>query len=321
MSKVSIIIPIYNVEDYLAKCLQSCLDQSYRDLEILCVNDGSPDNCQSIIEEFEKKDSRVKGLIKENGGLSDARNFGLERAGGEWFFFLDSDDSLTKDAIEVLMKKAEETGADLVMGGFREMSYTGQLVREVVNAEFAPCALKDMPQLLHTYPHCAWNKLYHASLFMKTGIRFPKGLYYEDVGTSPLIMLEAEKIAYVAYPLVNYLVDRPGNITQSVNKKVREILEELEIVNSHYRQKGVFETFREELCYFNISMVFDNLWKMKLSDDDEYIKKFFDDSYAFLDENFENWRKSAYFREMGFARRNLLTMKDAYRLYLKRSGK
>ena len=115
---VSVIIPVYNVEKYLDRCVQSIVSQTHKDLEIILVDDGSPDNCPAICDKWAKKDSRIKVIHKENGGLSDARNIGVEHASGEWVYFIDSDDYLSPDAIEKLYRVALENGCEISMGRY-----------------------------------------------------------------------------------------------------------------------------------------------------------------------------------------------------------
>ena len=115
---ISIIVPIYNVEKYLRQCLDSILNQTYQNFECLLINDGSPDNSADICREYVEKDSRFKYFEKENGGLSDARNYGIRQSKGSYITFVDSDDWLEENAVEILMKRAEETGADLIYFNF-----------------------------------------------------------------------------------------------------------------------------------------------------------------------------------------------------------
>ena len=113
--KVSVIVPVYKVEKYLKKCIDSILNQTYRDLEVILVDDGSPDQCGTICDRYGREDSRVHVIHKENGGLSDARNTGVERASGEYILFVDSDDYIEPELVEKTVKAAEKTGCDLVM--------------------------------------------------------------------------------------------------------------------------------------------------------------------------------------------------------------
>lgn len=300
MPKVSVIVPIYNVEEYLPKCFDSIKNQTFSDFEVLAVNDGSPDQSQRIIDQYAQEDKRFIPLIKKNGGLSDARNFAIPYVKGEFIFFLDSDDSLQLNALERLVEVAERENADLVICGYNEVSCNGKPTRVVVSdLRFETGSLQENPAILNELPHCAWNKLYKSELFTEKGIRYPKGLYYEDCGTSPIVYLESKRIAYTPDALINYLIDRPGNITTKVNRKILDVVEDLRIVNQYFLSNGKFDYFKNELCYFNLRLVFDNSWKLKYADDAEFVNDFLNQAYQHLDQWFPEWKNSSYFNGDG----------------------
>ena len=174
MVKVSIIVPIYKVEKYLKRCLESLVSQTFQEIEIICVNDGSPDQSQKIVDEYvEKYPHLVKGYLKENGGLSDARNYGLNLASGDYVAFIDSDDWVEPEMIEKMYRAAREQEADLVICDFvmdwetkeKESLYISGIRQE--STDFMRNVLLSGPS--------AWNKLYKKDLFLKTDIRYPKG--------------------------------------------------------------------------------------------------------------------------------------------------
>lgn len=320
MPKISVVIPIYNVEQFLDRCLKSVLNQSFIDFEVLCINDGTQDNSQSIIDEYVKKDSRFKSFIKKNGGLSDARNYGIQYVEGDYIFFLDSDDYIEPNCLEDLYNAVLQDNADLAMCGYNEVNYDGTINKQVINNKLLKQGgFKNNLDLLCNYPHCAWNKLYSKRFFKELNIRYPKGLFYEDVGTTPLIYLEANNISYINKPLINYVVNRPGNITTTVNKKIVEILDNLKIVNDYYINKGSFNTYKDQLCYFNLDMIFDNLYKSKWIKDDDVIDKFFDDAYNLLNNYFDNWKNNKFFKKYNFIKQIMLKNKDSYKKYIKRN--
>lgn len=133
MPKVSIIIPIYNVEKYLRNCFDSVLNQKFKDIEVLAINDGSPDSSQEIVDEYAAKYDFIKSYIKENGGQSDARNFGLTKASGEYVFFLDADDWLDENALEIMYNRAKNDDSDIVICDFEKMYDNGTscIVKEI----------------------------------------------------------------------------------------------------------------------------------------------------------------------------------------------
>ena len=215
---VSVIVPIYMVEDYLPACIESIQRQTYDNLEIILVDDGSKDNCGNIADEYGSKDSRIRVIHKENGGLSDARNAGIDTAKGDYFFFVDSDDTIEPQIIEFLLRPVIEKKADLSVCAYRKVS--GKETNKPERYDYSE------PIIISSYEEktkyffdeysvrftVAWNKLYPREYF--NGIRYPKGKIHEDEFTTYKLLEKAEKIAYFDIPLYNYLV-RGGSIMGS----------------------------------------------------------------------------------------------------------
>ena len=179
---VSVIIPIYNVEKYLKKCIESVINQTFSDLEIILVNDGSTDNCKEICEDYKSKDNRIKFIHKSNGGLSSARNAGIQVATGDYYTFIDSDDYIMSDMIEQLVYMAQLTDADISLccktnqeNGFEEG--INKKIEIFTKEEALKCILTEKKILTS-----AWGKLYKRKLFNE--VRYPDGKIYEDLGTT-----------------------------------------------------------------------------------------------------------------------------------------
>ena len=300
MIKVSIIVPIYNVEIYLEKCLNSLVNQTLKEIEIICVNDGSPDNSQDIVDSFcEKYPNKVKSFIKPNGGLSDARNFGLDYVKGEFIGFIDSDDWAELDAYELMYNKAESTSSDIVVCGIN-IIYSKTSKSNIVNAggiDDGGNNLHDKKTILFdTFPN-AWNKIYSKELFLETNIRFPLGLLYEDIGTIPALYLTAKKISAVHNPLINYVIDRSGNISQTYDNRLYDIFGVLSETNNHYKMMNQFDNFYNELEYFNIMPIFEAIRKLKFYSDKSFKLKFINYTFEYLNENYPTWKTNIYFKE------------------------
>ncbi len=220
MPKISVIIPIYDVEKYLDKCVESVVNQTYKDLEIILVDDGSPDNCPAICDEWAKKDSRIVVLHKQNGGLSSARNAGLDIATGEFVGFVDSDDVILPKMYESLFNAINKNSADMSLCGFLNVDEALNPINE--NEQNCPIET----EVLDTYgvmeKLCVgkryWyfttsvNRLYRASIF-KT-IRFPDGMLHEDEFTSHRFFDSCKKVACIEDCLYLY-VQREKSITTS----------------------------------------------------------------------------------------------------------
>lgn len=182
MPKVSVIIPVYNVEKHLDKCVESVINQTYKDLEIILVDDGSPDNCPAMCDEWAKKDDRIVVLHKENGGVSSARNAGLDIATGEYICFVDSDDTTTEDYISVLLECIEEQEADISVAATqitgkdeRKIGVTDSIFRlDQLDANQVEVIFK--PGLLSS----PWCKMFKISIIDDNEIRFPQNIHYGE---------------------------------------------------------------------------------------------------------------------------------------------
>lgn len=217
MADISIIVPVFNVERYLEKCIDSLISQTYKSIKIILINDGSPDNSQKIIDQYVSKyPEKVFSYIKENGGLGDARNFGLQYADTEYVAFVDSDDYVSETYIEKMLEKAKKTGADLVLCGYYKTFADGKL-QPVFNLSQAHSVSEDPTVLFQT--HAAWNKLCKVSLLKDNGILYPTGIWYEDLLPGLQLVANAKHIETVEEPLYYYLI-REGSISNSFNKKI-----------------------------------------------------------------------------------------------------
>ncbi|WP_312765037.1 glycosyltransferase family 2 protein [Epilithonimonas sp.] len=205
---ITIIIPVYKVEQYLEKCVDSVINQDYPDLEIFLVDDGSPDQCGEICESYAKKDSRIKVIHKKNGGLSDARNVAIDVASGEYITFVDSDDYVSDDYVSTLYGLIKKNDCKISASGFikfgedDELKNNNKVIEEYV---FSPDnAIKEM-FYQKKFDTSAWAKLYHRSLF-SDGIRYPVGLLYEDLATTYKLFRKSDKIAFSTKESYFYLI-------------------------------------------------------------------------------------------------------------------
>lgn len=212
---VSIIIPVYNVEQYLDRCMESVVRQTYTDLEIILVDDGSKDNSSAICDKWGKKDNRILAIHQKNGGLSNARNTGINNASGKWIMFVDSDDVVSSNIVELLMQLAVSQGADIAIGGvmhiFDENSITFTEQVAPVFTYDAAHAIREM-WYQHSFLPSAWGKIYKRSLF--GNIRFTEKILFEDIDLMHELFWNSNKIVYSNIPLYGY-VHRENSITTS----------------------------------------------------------------------------------------------------------
>ncbi|MBT9024061.1 glycosyltransferase family 2 protein [Lactobacillus delbrueckii] len=218
---VSVIVPVYKVEDYLNQCVQSILDQTYHNLEIILIDDGSPDNCGQLIDDWAKKDKRIVALHQKNGGLSAARNTGLDNCHGEWLAFVDSDDYVAKDYIEKMLKAAMRDHTNLVISHYYEVD---DISGEQINVKHNPAKVYNIDEFRKLYYSpkgnfvhlvVAWDKLYARKIFEKR--RYAVGLVHEDEEIIFDVVKNAHRISVISDNLYYYRVNRSGSIMANLN--------------------------------------------------------------------------------------------------------
>lgn len=216
---ISIIVPVYKVEKYIDRCVSSILTQTYSNLEIILIDDGSPDNCPNICENYARKDKRVKVIHKKNGGLSSARNVGISIAKGSYISFVDSDDWLETNAIELLYKCIIDNSADFVMGrNSRDKQFNNQIV-SYDKLSFLNKLLKIGSQENVMY---AWGKLYKRELF--TDVQYIEGIICEDIPCTFELALKSNKICILNTLVYNYFINKYGITQTKFNSKVFDYL-------------------------------------------------------------------------------------------------
>ena len=214
--KISVIVPVYNVEQYLSRCMNSIINQSYSDIEIILIDDGSTDSSGQICDDYARSDNRIKVIHKKNGGLSDARNVGLDVACGEFIAFVDSDDFIHKDMFNILLNKMNKYECDIVESGFIKV-YENQKINEEEFINDKESIYNREEAMVSTIMdhHCrnfVVNKLYKRKLW--DGIRFPYGEFFEDVSTTYKVINKCSKLIKIEQPLY-YYIQRYGSITNS----------------------------------------------------------------------------------------------------------
>lgn len=263
MPKVSIIVPIYNVEKYLDHCMQSLLRQTLKDIEIIMVNDGSPDNCPRLCDEYAKKDPRVKVVHKKNGGLGDARNAGLDVATGEYVAFVDSDDYTSVETYESLYAMAKNRDADVVLGGFYAHKADGSVLSQsILDEEFTRDNITDLmgEMIYSTRPiekkpwASMWLGIYRRELLEKYHCRFKSEREYlsEDILFNATLIPLCQKVVYVPKAFYHYCYNGTS-LTHNFNpKKVDANFKLYEAMRELWREYGVLDKLKDKLMLFLI---------------------------------------------------------------------
>lgn len=249
--KVSIIVPVYNVELYLEKCLLSLANQTLQEIEILVVNDGSQDQSQKIIDKFQQEyPDRIFGFMKENGGLSDARNFGIDRAKGQYLGFVDSDDYVSEMMFEEMYNLAEKHNAEMTICNLQKVDENGSITQKLTQLPNFPekIVLENNLSVFSDISYFACNKLFRRELFQDK--RFKKGIHFEDIELIPQLLLQCQTLAFTPNYHYQYL-ERQDSISKSHTIKGLDILKAVETVSKKFSQSQ-FSNQLEALKGFQI---------------------------------------------------------------------
>lgn len=241
MEKVTIIVPIYNVEKYLKEAIESTINQTYKNLEIILVDDGSTDNSGKICDEYTKIDNRIKVIHKNNGGLSDARNAGLDNATGKYIMFLDSDDFLEIDAVENMHKEIVDKDAEYVIGNYINATEEGEKWEKPVFdlEKYKPfrLSINDHMNSFFIMNSSVCNKIFKKEFIDKLNLRFVVGLPAEDAIFTTYCFIKAERVFYAQCLVFNYRQRKGGSISSSCSKDY------FNGINKAYRM--IYENFRD----------------------------------------------------------------------------
>lgn len=272
MAKVSIIIPVFEVEDMIEECLDSVVKQTFYDVEIICINDGTMDNSVSLIKEFQARDPRIEIFHHEsNRGLSASRNTGLKHAKGEYIKFVDSDDTIALNAVETLVCTIERTNADWAFSAFNVIDVEGkiQLSRSPFHTEemeqIAKAGLIEfdgLPERLNQMWPSAWHSLWRLSKIQQSGATFPEGFYFEDHEFFFAHGFDVSTAAYVPEPLYNYRTGRSGQITTEVSSKIFDIFGVLERLAAILRVRLTGDQFFPFYARLSIRLLVERIWAL-----------------------------------------------------------
>lgn len=295
MPRVSIIVPVYRVERYLDACVRSLLNQTFKDIEIILVDDGSPDNCPAMIDGYaEAFPGTVCALHKPNGGSGDARNYAISHTSGEYLCFVDSDDTVAPDYVEALLGAALSENADIVVCDAQRVDEQTGATHFLSGGDLQGKSGSDLgssPDWLFRVLTNPWNKLYRSGLFHDCGVcRYPVGIIYEDLGLTPILFHRAVRIQKLDRVLYNYLT-RQGSIIKS-SRKPEDVIAALEIVRKYFAANEPGKYLKElEMLYIQHGIVY------------RYLHEWPSLNYVLLVTNvmrrrFPNWQSNPYLHEL-----------------------
>lgn len=299
---VSIIVPVYNVRNYIEKCLESLVNQTLKNIEIIVVNDGSPDDSQVIIDQYTQKyPNLIKSYIKENGGLSDARNYGMKKATGDYIAFVDSDDYVDNTMYQKLYDKAISGNFDLVVCDLNYV-YPDSIRPCSSNIKADIVSKEDIKSIMTNIYPSAWNKLYKRNLL--DNISFKKGVWWEDVEFIYRLLPSVNSIGVVKENLYQY-VQRDGAITGTFNDKIYHYIDNWNGVIDFYKKNNLFDEYKQELEYSYVRYLYATMIKslLKWKNKEKYDIGV-DWAIQNVNEQFPNYKKNKYIKK--------LTVKNLY---------
>lgn len=316
--KVSVIVPVYNTEKYLRRCLDSLVNQTIEDIEIIVINDCSPDNSKEILKEYEKKHKdKIKVFHnKTNKGIGYNRNYGIKKATGEYIGFVDSDDWVNETMYDKLYKKAKEDNLDLVLCNFHKMLEKENDLEEIASSEisyFKNTNLKQTPNLLLDVELAPWNKLYKKELIKE--ITFPENLKYEDTIFVLKAMARSKKIGMVDEKLNYYLV-RSKSETTVMNKKVYDILKVSKMMIDELKSHDYYNDVKDYAEAMTIRNLFRYTLQQRYQKDKKLANGFIDDAFKFLNEEFPNWKQNKIWKKRNILKRMVEQSKLLTKLYV-----
>lgn len=301
MPKVSVVIPMYNVEKYLDKCMESVTNQTMDDFEVILVDDGSKDGSLGKAEQWRQRyPDKVRVYTQKNAGQGDARNNGVLYARGEYILFVDSDDTVTRDFVEETYRAVTSCGADMAVFDAVAVDEDGNKIEDMVgcHTDESVVSLETFPRILLEYP-CPWNKIYRRSLFTDNNLKYPTHMWYEDLAGACMFYTGAKKVAVLHKQLYYYMQRTTSVMHSKVSPKNIEILRAMDIILEFYREKGLYGRYYQELEYLGVYHVLIAAAGRTVRGDRR--SAFPDRFMEYMDTHFPRWEHNPYIRELSKA--------------------
>lgn len=308
MTDISIIVPVYNAEKYLKKCLDSLVNQTKKELEFILINDGSTDKSEEIIKTY--KDKRIKYFKNKNQGIGKTRNFGIEKSSGKYLMFLDSDDYFSNDACEILYKEAEKEKADLIVFDYYRVE-KGNL-NEVKIEPFNATNIKADSSLLLKINLGPCNKIYKTDLIKNNGIKFEESLKYEDTLFVVKAIYNAQKIIKLNRFLHYYMIHEKSETTVR-DERVFDILKIVDKIRKYLKND---KSIKETVDKLTVQILTNYTIQQRYQSDKNIAMKFIDSAFDYLSENVPNYKNNKYYSGRSFVKRTIEKSKTLTKVYI-----
>ena len=307
--KISVIIPVYNSSTNLRKCLDSVVNQTLKDIEIIVINDGSTDDSKNIIEEYTVKYKNIIFIDQENKGIGKTRNIGIKKATGEYITFVDSDDYIKENMLEEYYKYAKKHNFDLGIGSYIKKINNKEIIFE--NNKFKTGNVKTTPQILYLIEYGPWAKLYKREMLINNNIYFDEKRKYEDMPFVSKALLKSKLIGQITEPYYYYIIHNNSETT-TMDKRVFDILDILKEIKDYYKREYYL---RDELDYVIIDKITTYMLQQRVQKDNKLRIEFINAGYAFLNKNIKNWRGNKYYKKTNFLKRIIKNNKKILKIY------
>ncbi len=311
MPDISIIVPIYNAEKYLNKCIDTLLCQTKNELEFILINDGSTDRTDEIIRKY--KDKRIKYYKNKNQGIGKTRNFGISKSTGKYIMFIDSDDYLEENTCQTLYDKAIKENADLVICDFYKVYYPTNRIEEVKLLDFKNTTLKENPKLINEVNLSPWNKLYKRELITKNKIKFVEDLKYEDAPFVIKAISKAKKITKVNECL-NYYVIHGNSETTVRDRRCFDILKIIEIIRTEFHKE---KYLKEEIDKLTVRIITNYTIQQRNQKDKKIGMDFIDEAFIYLKNKVPDYKNNKYYQGRSILKRMIEKNKLLTKVYCK----
>ena len=304
---ISIIVPIYNSEKHIKKCIDSLVNQTYKNIEIILVNDGSTDNTENIIKEY--RDKRIKYFENKNHGIGYSRNFGIKKAIGKYIMFVDSDDYLELDACCKVINNIKDS--DMLVFNFNKITNNNK--EKVKINEFKASSLKDNPSLLLDINLSPWNKAYKRELIVKNNVKFEEQLKYEDATFVSYSLDKASKISYMDEYLYDYVIHSKSETTIR-DEKVFDIIKIVDKVRVYFKDK---DYMKETINKLIVRILTNYTIQQRVNVNSKSGYKFIDDAFDYLNKFVPDYKDNKYYKTRGFLRRTIEKNKTLTKMYVR----
>ena len=307
--KISVIIPVYNSSIYLKKCLDSIVNQTLKEIEIIIINDGSIDDSKKIIEEYKNNYDNIIFIDQKNKGIGKTRNIGIKKASGEYITFVDSDDYIKEDMLEKYYNYAKKHDCDLVIGSYIKKIGNKEIIFE--NNKFKIGNVKTTPQILYLIEYGPCAKLYKRKMLIDNNIYFDEKRKYEDMPFVSKVLLKSKLIGQIIKPYYYYVI-HDNSETTTMDERVFDILDILKEIKDYYKREYYL---RDELDYVIIDKVTTYMLQQRVQKNKKVRKEFIDSGYEFLNLNIKNWKKNKYYKKTSLIKRIIKNHKIILKMY------